>query len=467
MRNLRLHLIKYLSLASIIWVSSAFKATAQMVKGEICDSSLSKKAYIIYNPKKGGDQFDGVEDRLQIDDKGRFSYDARRLGDRTFCPAYLILGDGSEWQFMLKPSSTLQVKVEKKKGDTEVTFSGKDAEASNFMKHYGKLYDYQVFFPYEGEKRVLAGQDSIKVLEDGYQTLAKEVKKVKDVEMRSFLAQLNEGARINFLTRLIAKKDPRQKDLLAQIDINNWIGLYNYLPQCVVRASMDPKLDECFGKDMTDFGLAYMQVIKEKVTDPTVLHALLDDCGEYTLLYGKDIADVDKFWKSYCEMAGGDSTLIKKYQDKVVAIKAIKKGKEAPDFTFSDRDGKSYHLKDFRGKVLYIDCWATWCGPCCKEIPFLEKRVEEYKDNDKVRFISISMDSNKQAWMNKLDKDKPQWEQFIVSKEEHKALSKAYGISGIPRFLVINANGTIANGDAFRPSDEKFHEQLDEIINGN
>lgn len=380
MRNLCLHLIKYLSLASIIWVSSAFKATAQMVKGEICDSSLSKKAYIIYNPEKGGDQFDGVEDRLQIDDKGRFSYDARRLGDRTFCPAYLILGDGSEWQFMLKPSSTLQVKVEKKKGDTEVTFSGKDAEASNFMKHYGKLYDYQVFFPYEGEKRVLAGQDSIKVLEDGYQTLAKEVK---------------------------------------------------------------------------------------KVTDPTVLHALLDDCGECTLIYGKDIADVDRFWKSYCEMAGGDSTLIKKYQDKVVAIKAIKKGKEAPDFTFSDRDGKSYHLKDFRGKVLYIDCWATWCGPCCKEIPFLEKRVEEYKDNDKVRFISISMDSNKQAWMNKLDKDKPQWEQFIVSKEEHKALSKAYGISGIPRFLVINANGTIANGDAFRPSDEKFHEQLDEIINGN
>lgn len=380
MRNLCLHLIKYISLASIIWVSSAFKATAQMVKGEICDSSLSKKAYIIYNPEKGGDQFDGVEDRLQIDDKGRFSYDARRLGDRTFCPAYLILGDGSEWQFMLKPSSTLQVKVEKKKGDTEVTFSGKDAEASNFMKHYGKLYDYQVFFPYEGEKRVLAGQDSIKVLEDGYQTLAKEVK---------------------------------------------------------------------------------------KVTDPTVLHALLDDCGEYTLTYGKDIADVDRFWKSYCEMAGGDSTLIKKYQDKVVAIKAIKKGKEAPDFTFSDRDGKSYHLKDFRGKVLYIDCWATWCGPCCKEIPFLEKRVEEYKDNDKVRFISISMDSNKQAWMNKLDKDKPQWKQFIVSKEEHKALSKAYGISGIPRFLVINANGTIANGDAFRPSDEKFHEQLDEIINGN
>lgn len=380
MRNLCLHLIKYLSLASIIWVSSAFKATAQMVKGEICDSSLSKKAYIIYNPEKGGDQFDGVEDRLQIDDKGRFSYDARRLGDRTFCPAYLILGDGSEWQFMLKPSSTLQVKVEKKKGDTEVTFSGKDAEASNFMKHYGKLYDYQVFFPYEGEKRVLAGQDSIKVLEDGYQTLAKEVK---------------------------------------------------------------------------------------KVTDPTVLHALLDVCGEYTLLYGKDIADVDRFWKSYCEMAGGDSTLIKKYQDKVVAIKAIKKGKEAPDFTFSDHDGKSYHLKDFRGKVLYIDCWATWCGPCCKEIPFLEKRVEEYKDNDRVRFISISMDSNKQAWMNKLDKDKPQWEQFIVSKEEHKALSKAYGISGIPRFLVINANGTIANGDAFRPSDEKFHEQLDEIINGN
>ncbi len=170
------------------------------------------------------------------------------------------------------------------------------------------------------------------------------------------------------------------------------------------------------------------------------------------MIYGKDIADVDRFWKSYCEIAGCDSTLIKKYQDKVVAIKAIKKGKEAPDFTFSDRDGKSYHLKTSVARYCILTVGRLGVVLVARRFPSW-KRVEEYKDNDKVRFISISMDSNKQAWMNKLDKDKPQWEQFIVSKEEHKALSKAYGISGIPRFLVINANGTIANGDAFRPSD--------------
>ena len=136
----------------------------------------------------------------------------------------------------------------------------------------------------------------------------------------------------------------------------------------------------------------------------------------------------------------------------------------APDFSFTDKEGQVYRLSDMRGKVIHIDCWATWCGPCCREIPFLEKRVGEYKGNDKVRFISISMDSNKNAWLKKLDKDQPQWEQFIVDKAQHDALSKAFGISGIPRFIVINADGTIADADAFRPSDEKFHEKLDEII---
>ncbi len=137
----------------------------------------------------------------------------------------------------------------------------------------------------------------------------------------------------------------------------------------------------------------------------------------------------------------------------------------APDFTFSDRNGKGYRLSDMRGKVLYIDCWATWCGPCCREIPFLEKRVEEYKGNDKVRFVSISVDSNKEAWEKKLDKDKPEWEQFIVNGEENKIMSKAYGISGIPRFILINPDGTIADGDAFRPSNENFHQKLDAVLN--
>ena len=164
-------------------------------------------------------------------------------------------------------------------------------------------------------------------------------------------------------------------------------------------------------------------------------------------------------------MAGSDSLLIRKYADKVKSIKNTKKGMMAPEFFFTDREGNVHSSKEFLGKVVYIDCWATWCGPCCREIPYLEKRVAEYQGNGKVRFVSISMDSNRQAWLKKLDKDNPAWEQFILDKVQDEALSKAFGINGIPRFILLNADGTIADSDAFRPSDKDFHQQLDAVLN--
>ena len=85
--------------------------------------------------------------------------------------------------------------------------------------------------------------------------------------------------------------------------------------------------------------------------------------------------------------------------------------------------------------------WATWCGPCCAEIPHLEKLVERFKDNDKIQFISISVDTALKAWLNKLEKDKPAWAQFIFPKEEAARFMQAWGISGIPRFILIDRNG--------------------------
>ena len=364
--------------------------------------------------------------------------------------------------FSAKPVQAQTIKDEVR--DSLEAFALRDAMASAFLKQYDASYDYAVFFPFEDEEDPLAGKDKVAELEKRYQALRKQVKKVKNTHIKSFLSQLNEDARINFLSRLYPKGDARRNELLNQIDVNNWIGVYNYLPQRIVSANMDARLDSLFGHDMTEFGLAELKVINDKFSNEKVRYALWDDCAKEVLNYGKDYEDIDKFWNPFCQAVGKDSRLIKKYQAKVNAIRNTKKGMMAPDFSFTDKEGQVYRLSDMRGKVIYIDCWATWCGPCCREIPFLEKRVWEYKGNDKVRFISISMDSNKNAWLKKLDKDQPQWEQFIVDKAQHDALSKAFGISGIPRFIVINADGTIADADAFRPSDEKFHEKLDEII---
>ena len=130
-----------------------------------------------------------------------------------------------------------------------------------------------------------------------------------------------------------------------------------------------------------------------------------------------------------------------------------------------DAQGKSCSLKDIvgGGKYTYIDFWATWCGPCCKEIPFLEKLVSRYKGNSRLRFVSISVDENKEAWLKKLAADKPAWAQYNIPKAEQNACNEAYGISGIPRFMVFDKQGKMLVASAKRPSDEEIKTFFDSL----
>ena len=139
-------------------------------------------------------------------------------------------------------------------------------------------------------------------------------------------------------------------------------------------------------------------------------------------------------------------------------------GTPAPDARLTAPDGTECRLSDLFGKFLYIDVWATWCGPCCAEIPNLEKVAAHFKGNDKVQVVSISIDANRKAWLAKLEKDQPEWAQYILTPEEAAAFQRAWGINGIPRFLMIDKEGKIFNADAPRPSSEGIIETIEEQL---
>ena len=82
-------------------------------------------------------------------------------------------------------------------------------------------------------------------------------------------------------------------------------------------------------------------------------------------------------------------------------------GNVAPTFAYNDIEGTMHNTADYKGKYIYVDVWATWCGPCKKELPHLEALQEAYKDNDKILFTSVSIDKDKSAWERMVkDKDK-------------------------------------------------------------
>ena len=147
------------------------------------------------------------------------------------------------------------------------------------------------------------------------------------------------------------------------------------------------------------------------------------------------------------------------------ALTPAKENTPAIDFSFPDINGNEVSLSGLKGKAVYIDFWATWCGPCIKEIPALQKLEADYHGKDIV-FLSISIDALK---------DKKKWETFVTSREMKgvqlfagdegsKELAKTYKISGIPRFVLVGKDGSIVSSDAPRPSSSEIRPLLNSLL---
>ncbi|WP_346883879.1 TlpA disulfide reductase family protein [uncultured Algibacter sp.] len=129
------------------------------------------------------------------------------------------------------------------------------------------------------------------------------------------------------------------------------------------------------------------------------------------------------------------------------------KGDKSPKFVdYENHAGGATSLEDLKGKYVYIDLWATWCGPCKTEIPYLKTLEKEYHGKN-IEFVSISLD--RQSAYNT-------WKTMVKEKElsgiqlyakEDKTFSSGYKVADIPRFIVIDPNGNIVDADAPRPSD--------------
>ena len=138
-------------------------------------------------------------------------------------------------------------------------------------------------------------------------------------------------------------------------------------------------------------------------------------------------------------------------------------GKPAIDFTYPDKNGKDVSLSDFKGKVVLIDVWATWCNPCRQEMPALKKLEQELHGKDVVFLgVSIDRDADKEKWLNFVNQEGLQGIQLHASGGEQ--LSKDYSISGIPRFILIDKQGNIAAENAPRPSSSTLKELIEKEL---
>lgn len=140
----------------------------------------------------------------------------------------------------------------------------------------------------------------------------------------------------------------------------------------------------------------------------------------------------------------------------------LEAGNAAPVFTYPDINGQMVALTDFIGKYVYVDVWATWCGPCRREIPHMEKLMNDYADEN-IAFVAVSLDEDKDAWMEMVQNKELKGSQLYAGSWSSKIASD-YMIRSIPRFLLIDPEGKIIDAKAPRPSSEEIRKIFDEKL---
>ena len=140
-------------------------------------------------------------------------------------------------------------------------------------------------------------------------------------------------------------------------------------------------------------------------------------------------------------------------------------GTASPIFNYENHKGGLTSLESLKGKYVYVDVWATWCGPCRQEIPFLQKTEEAYHDKN-IEFVSISVDVIKDhdKWAKFVTEKNLGGIQLLADKDWRSDFVQGYKINGIPRFILISPEGKIVNADAPRPSSPELVTLLDSLV---
>lgn len=440
---------------------------AQVLKGRL-NGFRSETVFVTYSPD--GNMFNSVTNELKVDSGGCFMLDVK-LPERSV-DASVDLGIDRSFGVHLTEGKTVEMTVTKAGNNFRVNYEGPEAEISRFVNRAAQAFSMSRYLFSNPDVTIEARRN---MLEKEYREVIAMLLHICDEGIRDYYARLSEAQykwlKIRLLMDELKGKSVRYTDTdefkrLAQgVDINSPINVCANLSMLLLNA----KVTKPMGGNNEDYCREQMAVVDRYVKLPALRSQMVFLIGTNYFVYGDGTGDYRSFASDFMRFAGKDSVgvkdIVQPFLMKHDAMQRVKPGNVAPDITLDTADGKDVNLSSLlKGKFTYIDVWATWCGPCVKEIPYLEKLADRFHGNAKVQFISISIDTDKDAWKKKIDADRPQWAQYILTKENSRKFQSDWGISGIPRFIMIDAEGNIFSADAPRPSEEKTLNIIEEQI---
>jgi peroxiredoxin len=186
--------------------------------------------------------------------------------------------------------------------------------------------------------------------------------------------------------------------------------------------SIQPTLAVFYMKDFLnpEEEMEYLTGLSQKID--TVLAK-----SKYTKAFSNDLQEIK-------------NALVQKEQSTQNASVAV--GMPAPEIALPDPNGKVIPLSSLKGKFVLIDFWASWCGPCRAENPHVKRVYDQYKGKG-LEIYGVSLDADKRAWTNAIDKDQLPWLHVSDLKYWNSSVVAQYGIEGIPATFLLDKKGVI------------------------
>lgn len=201
---------------------------------------------------------------------------------------------------------------------------------------------------------------------------------------------------------------------------------------------------------------AHLAVLDE-INSPTTLHRRLNRALYF---YTVETKDIEATKNEMLALAKQDrtKTMIEEHSQ---VINRLKAGSPAPPFNLENYNGGTTSLADLKGKYVYIDVWATWCGPCLKELPSL-KEIEKEFEHANITFVSVSLDAPRfySMWREMVETEDLGGIQLIVENGWDSDFTTDYGIHALPRFILLDDQGNFVSADVEKPSNAELRARL-------
>lgn len=385
---------------------------------------------------------------------------------------YLSIGKENT-RLYLKPGFDLSLTVDSKIFDESLKYAGKGMEENNYL---AKKMLLKVGFRKSNSIRYrskLKESDFLNLIDSLFEIETKYLEETKNLsdnfkflESKSILfSKINSIGSFPAMKRYFTdeknfkvSENYPNFDRIAQnhLDDERLLKVQNYLP--LIDSYLKKITPDQKDSSNTEFVFKYIKAITNEFENPSIKEELIFRAG-------KNYINQSKFPDELYQKI--NPLLIKEeYKNNLATrygyIQKSRKGMPSPDFEFEDVNGELVSLKSLRGKLIYIDIWATWCAPCIKEIPHL-KQLDKDFENDDIQFVSICIEDTKERWKKAIEIKSLGGIQ-LFAPDETISFFKTFSIQGIPRFILLDQNGHVLDRNVKRPSNPELKKDLEEHL---